>query len=348
MDVEFKPPHENGTKKEEKTAKRSRSNTPQLKKKHDEGRKQSKTRRNTSEQQEKPTETQILTEEPKPEVSNGDKNDEQPKNGQEDQKPVEENIQKEETVEMDSLVLSVDEPDPELQFDDNSDDLESGKVSPVLRCFTRRSQTRNIPTPKTPKSIAEDVDSKNSSTPTAEEVEQTVKTAENESVDSFNSVKVEVGGDSTRLNSSEWGFLDDSAYLNASRERSLSETLRNLSSRRTIRPISTDYRKQALQNRNHLQLNDNLERVHGLKRKERSETPEERKKFKIDPSSLFSRFTSPLMNLKNKLGLNIASSTPKLTAYQPKDDDLSVNNDDIGDCIEGNEVDGKKNWCILM
>lgn len=354
MDVEFKPPHENGTKKEEKIGKRSRSNTPQLKKKHDEGKKHSKTRRNTNEQeqqqQQQQQENNVITEEPKTEV-NGEqktKTDEQPKNGNEEKKPVEENVQKEETVEMDSLILCVDEPDPELQFDDNSDDLESGKSSPILRCLTRRSQTRNIPTPKTPKSVVDDVEEKNPVPPATPEVEETPKKPENDSVDSFNSVKVEVGGDSTRLNCSESGFLDDSAYLNASRERSLSETLRNLSSRRTIRPISTDYRKQALQNRNSLQLNDNLERVHGLKRKERSETPEDRKKFKIDTSSLFTRFTSPLISLKNKFRINIPSSTPKLTGFQAKDDDLSLNKEDLGDCIEGTEVEDKKNWCTVM
>lgn len=50
-----------------------------------------------------------------------------------------------------------DEPEPELQFDENSD-IESVKnASPVVsRCTTRRSHVRNVPTPKTPKLIVQE------------------------------------------------------------------------------------------------------------------------------------------------------------------------------------------------
>lgn len=358
MDVEFKhPPHENGAKREEgeKKGKRSRSNTPQMKKKIEkEESKKHRTRRATNDLEIVPESP--VVEEPKAvvvEVSNGEQKEEQKvekhsQNGDE-AKPapvVPEPAPKEDVVEMDSLILCADEPEAELQFDDNSDGLESGKSSPVLRCLTRRSQTRNIPTPKTPKSVVEEAEEK---TPSQEVIADTEKKSEIDS-DSFNSnisTKVQVGGDSTRLNCSESGFLDDSAYLNASRERSFSDTLRGLSSRRTIRPISTDYRKQALENRKseYLQLNDNLERVHGLKRKERSETPEDRKKFKADSPGFLSRFASPLINLKNKFRAEVPSSTPKLTGFKEKDASKESLNAEVGEVVE---IEGKQSWCTVM
>lgn len=53
-----------------------------------------------------------------------------------------------ETSDAEKELLEPDETEPELQFDENSDN--SGKNSPASRCLTRRSHMRNLPTPKSP------------------------------------------------------------------------------------------------------------------------------------------------------------------------------------------------------
>lgn len=255
-----------------------------------------------------------------------------------------------EAVEMDPLILAMDEPDPELQFDENSD-LDSGKGSPIqLRCKTRRSHTRNIPTPKTPKST--DSESEKNSvapTPTPENV--------NDTNDSLNigdvSTRAEVGSDVTRLayianNSSI--ISEDNSYLNYSRERSLTETLRSLSPRKTIRPINDAYRQRAFRNnQNKTDLNlpyteqDSTDSRTGVKRK-RSTTPEDRKKFKND-SSFVSYLSSPLVNFKNRFITDASSSTPKLTGYKDNRQDL---HEDVIYSEVVSEAPDKKNWCAIM
>nr|CAI5863564.1 unnamed protein product [Callosobruchus analis] len=215
-------------------------------------------------------------------------------------------VESHEVTDMDPLLIA-DEPEAELQFEETSD-IESGKNSPVVRCDTRRSLTRNIPTPKTPKSPEVDLDSK-CSTPTNQQqngCDGGSDDVSNDSTDTHNaSIKAVDGGDVTRLE------FDDSAYLNATRERSLSETLRSLSARRPIRG-SDDYRKMALRRargKADLEAEDGDEedwsvRVGGgIKRKGRSVTPdEERKKFKAEggASPGGSLFGSPLAILRNR------------------------------------------------
>ncbi|KAJ8974031.1 hypothetical protein NQ317_001819 [Molorchus minor] len=262
-----------------------------------------------------------------------------------------------ETIEMDPLIIS-DEVDPELQFDETSD-MESGKGSPVIpRCRTRRSQTRNIPTPKTPKSVEQDVDSeKNSIVPTTtdlienntdlpktDKLDDTQDSAETDNL----STRAEAGGDITRMDFIENhnSYLTDDSYLNASRERSLSETLRSLSARRPIRPLD-DYRRRAIRiNQERSDLNMPFESEHiatGQKRKNRSTTPEDRKKFKSDsPSSLFS---SPLATLRNKFRSDLPSSTPKLLGYRDGQSELHFNDEQN---MVYNGDDEKKSWCSIM
>lgn len=72
--------------------------------------------------------------------------------------------------------LEQDEPEPELEFDENSDKESVQNASPVVsRCTTRRSQARNIPTPKTPKSAVQEA---------TEEAPQLLKIDEEEEVES--------------------------------------------------------------------------------------------------------------------------------------------------------------------
>ncbi|KAJ8920054.1 hypothetical protein NQ315_011707 [Exocentrus adspersus] len=237
-----------------------------------------------------------------------------------------------ETVEMDPLVIT-DEPDPELQFDENSD-LESGKGSPVIsRCMTRRSQTRNIPTPKTPKLVDQEADSE----------KETDLNDSCEYMDSINySTTVEVGSDATRLDYIEHHDLEDSSYINSSREKSLSETLRGLSARRPIRPLN-DYRTRVLRsNQEKAGLNASYSSFAGVKRKSRSSSPEERKKFRTDSPGLNSLFSSPLANIRNRFKSDLPSSTPKLLGYRDTGGEMHYNADfENGD-------DEKKSWCSIM
>ncbi|KAJ8964852.1 hypothetical protein NQ314_004570 [Rhamnusium bicolor] len=278
------------------------------------------------------------------------------------QDPKQANEVESESVEMDPLVIS-DEPDPELQFDENSD-MESGKGSPIIpRCITRRSQTRNIPTPKTPKSMDQDVDSEKTAiaqTSTELPENDTPKTESlNDSRDSTEttnlSTRAEVGSDITRMDYIEThnsSLIEDTSYLDASRERSLSETLRCLSARRPIRQAE-DYRRRVLRsNQERSDLNvpypsrRSVEQItSGVKRKSRSTTPEERKKFKMESPGFNSLFSSPLANIRNKFKADLPSSTPKLLGYKDNRSELHYNDDNnFGD----NGDDEKKSWCSVM
>lgn len=251
-----------------------------------------------------------------------------------------------EPVEMDSLILT-DEPDPELQFDENSD-MESVKGSPIQsRCKTRRSHSRHIPTPKTPKSATDSESEKNSvaPTPTPENLTETGDSLALADV----STRAETGSDTTRLDALSNELADDS-YLNYTRERTLGETLRGLSARKTIRPINDSYRQRAFKNSvNKSDLNspylghDLVDRISGLKRK-RSQTPEERKKYKTETGYNFTSYlTSPLTIIKNKFSSD--GSTPKLTGY--KDGTNEIHGEGTYSDVISEEPD-KKNRCAIM
>jgi len=251
-----------------------------------------------------------------------------------------------EPVEMDPLILT-DEPDPELQFDENSD-MESMKGSPAQsRCKTRRSHSRHIPTPKTPKSATDSESEKNSValTPTPENLTETGDSLTLADV----STRAETGSDTTRLDALS-NELPDDTYLNYTRERSLSETLRGLSARKTIRPINDSYRQRAFKNSvNKSDLNspylghDLVDRISGLKRK-RSQTPEERKKYKTETGYNFTSYlTSPLTLIKNKFSSD--GSTPKLTGY--KDGTNEIHGEGTYSDVISEEAD-KKSRCAIM
>ena len=262
---------------------------------------------------------------------------------------------------MDPLVVT-DEPDPELVFEENSD-LESGRESPVLsRCKTRRSLTRNIPTPKTPKGeedlpkIDEDTPKMDEDTPEDSRDGEEPREELNVTFESCSenvSTKVQVGGDSTRLSYTESNF-ETNSFLQEAKNKSFGETLRRLSTRRTIRPISDDYRKRLLMT--NLEKGDfvgaypsrnSVERVSavGIKRKNSEGEEEFIKRFKSDSPGFFTRFTSPLASIRNTFRGDIPSSTPKLTGY--KDEKCLLEEDGINSQMH--EVkDGERRWCSIM
>lgn len=283
---------------------------------------------------------------------------------------------------MEPLILNVEEAEPELEFDENSES-DSHKDSPnSVRCKTRRSQTRNIPTPKTPKSIPSDTEettaqeilvttseieitngeTNTNSAPTEmiivleEEIlsvdENTADTNDSsQSLDNV-SMKVEVGSDSTRnieTTLCEDTVMDPNSFLNLAKEKSFTETLRRMSSRRPIRSTQNYQKAENFiplpLNRN-MSLRPSVERISGVKRKNRSETPENKKKPKIDASGFFSYISSPINNIKNKfLKSDVPSSTPKLTGYKDKIfEKANVSKIDA----ELDDIPADKKWCVLM
>ncbi|KAL3269612.1 hypothetical protein HHI36_008676 [Cryptolaemus montrouzieri] len=261
---------------------------------------------------------------------------------------------------MDPLVLQSDEPCPELEFEENSD-KESGKYSPIItRCMTRRSQNRNIPTPKTPKSLFDEQESEKGITPTPtpdpEEVPKNTPLMDfNETDDSSNtdnlSTKVQVGGDATRINFSE----GESDFLSNLKNRDDFSFPLCISSRRSIKPLSDDIRKKSLKNSMHkanLSIpffsRDSIERAPSVKRKSRSETPEGGKRIKEDSPGFMAKITSPLSSLRSKFtAIPNSTSTPKLTSYQDQKNHFGG---DFFDQMEvpGPEVDPQSKWCSIM
>lgn len=250
----------------------------------------------------------------------------------------------EESVDMEPLVIS-DEHEPELQFDEFSD-KESANGSPIVtRCVTRRSLTRNIPTPKTPKSLEQDVEQEPEPTTTTTdqiELEMLPKT-EIEHTESIDSTKVEVGSDETRLEYVETNAtipIDDS-YLKEYRDKSLRDTIRCLSARKPIRDV---YRNRSLRVHDRSNLDGPFQNSSGVKRKNRSITPEDSKKFKSDNASFF---TSPLASLREKFRADtINSSTPLLRGYRDSRTELHLD-ESRGHAVESG-LDDKKSWCSIM
>jgi hypothetical protein len=280
-------------------------------------------------------------------------------NGHEEQEKNELELSGKDTeTEMDPLIVS-DEPDPELVFEENSSEVESGKESPVLtRCKTRRSITRNIPTPKTPKSLEEDeetaqTESDNKDGDNHEELNVTF-----ESCSENTSTKAVAGGDSTRLEyyiDKEASNLESNSFLQGNKNKTFGEALRHLSTRRTIRPISNQYRKRLLQTNLDKNLSatypsrNSVERISsvGIKRKSCSEGEEEHgKRFKTDSPGFFSKFTSPLASIRNTFRSDLPSSTPKLTAY--KDDKFLLEDDAVNSQLCEVNNGGERRWCSIM
>lgn len=282
-----------------------------------------------------------------------------------------------ESPEFEPLTQESEEVYPELVFDENSD-LDSRKSSPVLsRCKTRRSQTRNIPTPKTPKSMvleqngdaeknSEDFDKQSEiSVATGQSLEvevdpddlaslkedESTKTENENSVDNENFAENDNSTDNT-LNdepqNSDFTFHEE--LNNTYKDRSLGDTMRGLSSRRTIRPVG-DYRKFTF-NKEGVNLQDivgprsSVEKITGVKRKFGTETQEQNKKSRLDVSGFFSYVTHPISHIKTHLTRSPAkSSTPTLTGYIEKDE-LFENQIDLTGNGEKDKSPNK--WCVIM
>lgn len=227
--------------------------------------------------------------------------------------------------------LEPDETEPELQFDENSD-RDSGKNSPASRCLTRRSHLRNLPTPKTPKSPPE-------TTPTPTSEDEDSKINSNISTGDL-STQAQPGNDTTRA---DFTVNDDepSEFLKSLRDKSLSDTLRGLSSRRSLRhgyitksEFNVPYPKRA-----------SVESISGMKRK-RSLSPEDGKRVKRS-SGLLTYITSPVFGVRHRFSKDLASSTPKLTGFRNKNSLLDGEEIDKIK-LEVEDEQQEKKWCSIM
>ncbi|KRT79643.1 hypothetical protein AMK59_7621 [Oryctes borbonicus] len=283
--------------------------------------------------------------------------------------------------EMEPLVLETEDIDPELEFDEGSD-IDSQSSSPIIRCRTRRSQARNIPTPKTPRTIDSNGDDKTSecsdkpsvvavATPEVTDTESEVSVFKpvtdvygskklfekisEEEFDSFQnmSTKAIAGNDTTRnvdLSSYPDNEFEYSPFVIQSRERSVGETLKLLSARRSIKS-SKEYTLQKADVRDYRTLpprpkRSTLDKISGLKRKN-SDSPDYPKRFKSEPPRLLSYISSPIVNIKNHFAKSeIPSSTPKLTGYKSKNvfDNTNVSKITLN---ETGEIAEKK-WCTVI
>ncbi|CAG9835650.1 unnamed protein product [Diabrotica balteata] len=265
------------------------------------------------------------------------------------------------SVEMEPLVVG-DEVESELQFLEENSDKESGKGSPVIpRCFTRRSFTRNIPTPRTPK-LSDDPDSEKNSV--TDQTEETICNLPNDinvpkidlndssdSLDTLNtSTNVEVGGNSTRLDFIETTNTPteenhfDEAYRNNLRARVLS-------ARRPLR-VTDDYRKKVLINaqyRSDLNLPYELdEPCGGIKRKLRSMTPDGSKKQKLESPGYTSFLSNSFAGFTTRFKSHVDSSTPELISYKDERSDIHFSDGLESQQIEDAGGDESKKWCSLM
>lgn len=173
-----------------------------------------------------------------------------------------------------------------------------------------------------------------------------------ESTDSFTSTiaddistRAEVGSDTTRNNFTTHEF-SDSPFMKTVREKSFSDTLRRLSTRPSLR---------SARNLPSIKKSDfpypkrvSVESVSG-KRKKRSTSPEDSKRFKKEGSgSILSYITSPVLNMRNRFSDHIVpSSTPKLTGFRNKNSLLD--SEEISKIkLDGDEPVEEKKWCVIM
>jgi len=229
----------------------------------------------------------------------------------------------EEEVEMAPLVIEQDtEQEPELQFDDKISTASSSRNSSP-RCMTRRSQNKNLPTPKSPKFEME-----------AEQLVAIDLSETRQSTESTFSTKVNVDSDLTR--EIDLTLPDENSFLNTAKELTVVETIRRMSSRRSIRPNS-DYRKSLLRSQAEKAQNDL--RQTGVKRKNRSDSPDSAKRYKVESSP--SRFMSYIRSkFSAPAAAEIPASTPKLTGFK------SVEEPDVTK-IDA-ESTAEKKWCSIM
>lgn len=282
------------------------------------------------------------------------------------------------SVEMDPLILDKDEEEaiPELQFDEN--DLEVESEGSNSRCKTRRSVSRNVSTPKTPKTVEQEefeivdqfLDRGGSVTPKAVtssnesqnniicEIDLNDSSDTQSSVSTSNiSTRAVAGSDATRnidLTGQDSGLFEENSFSNSS-SKSFADTLKCLSGRKAIRslgttPNRTDYRKHVLKknnvgNRGDLYADyESVEKISlGMKRKSRSFSPSQSKRVKREVSNFFSYLPNPFSNLRNSFK---RSSTPKLLTMETK---CTFDDDEKLDKIKlETGAENEKKWCNVM
>lgn len=286
------------------------------------------------------------------------------------------------SVEMDPLILEKEdeEPIPELQFDENDIEVESeGSNS---RCKTRRSHSRNVSTPKTPKVADQETeeleivdlscDSRGGSiTPkkmaslndpnviniNLQPPEETIDL--NDTSDTYSSVstdnlstKAVAGNDGTRnfdfTGQDSSGIFDTTSNSTFS-NRSYADTVKSLSGRRGIHSATRDnYRRYVLKNtvdgKGDIYADyESVQKITmGMKRKSRSFSPTPSKRVKSDSPGLFSYLSSPIANFRQTFK---KSSTPQLVMVEKCDFDADGDFDKIK--LENGMGDGKKR-CNIM
>lgn len=138
----------------------------------------------------------------------------------------------------------------------------------------------------------------------------------------------------------------DDSYLNEYREKSLTETIRCLSAKSLLKShFVTEY--LGFRNKSDLDVpfrnRDSVEiTFSGIKRKNRSVTSEETKKFKSDTSSFFS---SPLTSLRGRFKSD-AVAVPLCCGATDIAGLICILMDQAH-TVE-NRLDDKKSWCSLM
>lgn len=103
--------------------------------------------------------------------------------------------------------------------------------------------------------------------------------------------------------------------------------------------MNEDYLKRAIRNNQ-----ENASDQQGVKRKDRSESPEETKKMKLENPGLINMLSTPFTSIKNKFKSEAQSSTPTLTAYKDTTNGLFTDNQIE---VEDGLAD-KKSWCTIM
>lgn len=287
--------------------------------------------------------------------------------------------------ETETIVLDTDESELQFSLEPSSDQSEQDKSPTLNRCKTRRSHTRHVPTPKTPKAELttngdnvvedlimpeviitppEDFEVENSDELSLEISIEDDSVIENEEkatesdVDNASTI-VNFGNDTTKhfdVTATSNGdqdpdldpVLENSHFLELAKDKSYGETLRCLSGRRTLRKF--DYQS----NLRDYTDSSKYTFTSGVKRKADALCPIE-KRAKTDTSpGLFSYLTSPFRFKPNKT--EIPSSTPKLMAYKIHHGSTAIDEvskiggeveEKIVEKMEKPPIESNK-WCSIM
>lgn len=274
------------------------------------------------------------------------------------------------------IVLDTDESELQFSLEPNSDQSESPTLN---RCKTRRSHTRHVPTPKTPKAELnvngetavedlvmpeviitppEDFETEHSDELSLEvsiEDESVIENEEKESDIDNASTIVNFGNDTTKhfdvtvTSNGDQDPLENSNFLEIAKEQSYGETLRCLSGRKTLRKF--DYQSNL---RDYTDGSSKYNFTSGVKRKADDLCPTEKRARTDGSPGLLSYFTSPFRFKLNKT--EIPSSTPKLMAYKIHHGSTAIDEvskiggeveEKVVEKMEKSPIESNK-WCSIM